>query len=385
MLNAPRRILLLAALAATGCHEAAETHTERPALPVVVTRPQKLDLPIQLHYPAELQAIQQADVQPMEIRGYVTKMLVDKGDVVKPGQVLARLDCTPYADERAKLEEAARQAEARQHFAAQTMERIKPMAAQNFVGAQDLEQAQAEAATSAAALAHAQAAVKEAQHKLSYCDLTAPFAGSVIMRYVDPGALVGPGNPVVSIADPSAMRIMVNVVERDVRLVKVGLEAELSVDAYPDRAFHGRVQRVVNAVDPKNRTMLVEVDIPNADGALKPGMFGRVAITVDTHRGALVALAKSLIVTEDGTFVFTTDGKSAHRRAVKLGFDDGDRVEVLSGLDATDQLVIAGQDLLGEGAPVEPHFDTSQPAAPGGHGGSAPPNESSATSVARSN
>jgi multidrug efflux pump subunit AcrA (membrane-fusion protein) len=143
-------ILLLLA----SCHEEVPPPV-RKASPVVVARPLKIDLPIQLRYPAELRAIQQADVQPMEIRGYVTQRLVDKGDTVKGGQVLARLDCTPYADERAKLEEAARQAEARQHFAKQTVERIKPMAQQNFVGAQDLDQAESEAATSSAAFAHA--------------------------------------------------------------------------------------------------------------------------------------------------------------------------------------------------------------------------------------
>lgn len=379
-------LLPAAVVGLAACQEQAKT-TERAALPVVVTHAQKMDLPIQLHYPAELQAIQQAEVQPMEIRGYVTKMRVDKGDTVKAGQVLARLDCTPYADERAKLEEAAKQAEARQHFAATTMARLEPMAKQNFVGAQDLEQAEAEAATSTAALAHAQAAVKEAQHKLSYCDLIAPFSGEVTMRYVDPGALVGPGNPVVSVADETAMRIFVNVVERDVSRVRVGEEASLTVDAYPHRVFRGRVERVVNAIDPKTRTMLVEVDIPNPDGALKPGMFGRVAITAEVHRGALVAMAKALQVTEDGTFVFTTDGKVAHRHQVKLGYDDGERVEILSGLAATDPLVIDGQDLLGEGAPVEPHFDPSSdappPAGPEEASPPPPPGATAPTSLAR--
>jgi RND family efflux transporter MFP subunit len=284
-------------------------------------------------------------------------MGVDKGDAVKAGQELARLDCTPYADERAKLDEAARQAEARQRFAAQTAERLRPMAQQNFVGAQDLAQAESEAASSAAALAHAQASVKEAQHKLGYCVLTAPFSGSVTLRYVDPGALVGPGTPVVQVVDGSAMRVMVNVVERDLGQVKVGQEATLTVDAYPGRSFRGRVQRVVNAVDPRSRTMLTEVDIPNPDGALKPGMFGRVAITVATHAGALVAPARALQVTEDGTFAFVVEGTTARRRKLRLAYDDGDEVEVLSGLAPTDQLVVSGQDLLGEGVTVEPHFE----------------------------
>jgi membrane fusion protein (multidrug efflux system) len=343
-------LLLLA-----GCHEEAPPAV-RKASSVVVARPLKVDLPIQLRYPAELQAIQQADVQPMEIRGYVTKMLVDKGDEVKGGQVLARLDCTPYSDERAKLEEAARQAEARQHFARQTVERIKPMAQQNFVGAQDLDQAESEAASSGAAFAHAQAALKQAQHKLSYCELTAPFAGSITMRYVDPGALVGPGNPVVSIVDSTQMRVMINVVERDLGQIRVGEDALLTVDAYPGHPFKGRVQRVVQAVDTRSRTMLVEADIPNPGGLLKPGMFGRVAITTAIHEGALVVPAVALRVTEEGTFAFVTDGKTAHRKKLTLAYDDGEQVEVTAGLAPTDQLVVSGQDLLGEGTEVDAHL-----------------------------
>lgn len=353
--------LLLPVLAAAGC-QAQPPPVGRKAIPVVVARPRKVDLPIQLRYPAELQAIQQADVQPMEIRGYVTRMLVDKGDVVKGGQVLARLDCTPYADERAKLEEAARQAEARERFARQTVERIKPMAAQNFVGAQELDQAASEAESSEASVAHARAALQQAQHKLGYCELTAPFAGSITMRYVDPGALVGPGNPVVSIVDGTQMRVMINVVERDLGQVRVGEEALLTVDAYPGRLFKGRVQRVVQAVDPRSRTMLVEADIPNAEGLLKPGMFGRVAITTAVHQGALVVPARALQVTEGGTYAFVTDGKTARRTRLTLAYDDGEEVEVTAGLAPTDQLVVSGQDLLGEGVAVEPHLAESDAA-----------------------
>jgi len=353
--------LLVAPLTFAGmaCHEEVAAGPAHRAFSVVVTRAQKLDLPIELHYPAELQAIQQTDVQPMEIRGYATKVLVDKGDVVKAGQLLARLNCTPYADERAKLEEAARQIEARAHFASQTLERLKPMAQQNFVGAQDLAQAETEAATSSAAVAHARASLTEAQHKLAYCDLTAPFAGDVVARYVDPGALVGPGNPVVTLVDNTVMRVMVNLVEKDIGLIRTGQQATLTVDAYPAKHFPGRVLRLVKAVDARTRTMLVEIDIPNEGGLLKSGMFGRVSIIVDTHKGTLVAPAAALVVQDGKTFFFTADGKVAKRKPVQLGFDDGDRVEVLSGLDAADMLVVSGQDLLGEGAPVDVHLDGS--------------------------
>jgi RND family efflux transporter MFP subunit len=166
---------------------------------------------------------------------------------------------------------------------------------------------------------------------------------------------------VVALVDNTAMRVTVSLVETDIGLVKIGQDARLTVDAYPKQVFRGRVQRLVKAVDPRTRTMLVEIDIPNHDDLLRPGMFGRVAITVAVHPGALVAPANALAVHESGAYVFTTGGKTAHRKKVKLGYDDGERVEITEGLDVADLLVTMGQDLLADGAAVEMHLETSAP------------------------
>ncbi|MFO0724702.1 MAG: efflux RND transporter periplasmic adaptor subunit [Myxococcota bacterium] len=350
------RPLLLLPLVLLACSEKKSAEAAKKPLSVVVARPQRADLPIDLHYPAELIAIQQTEIQPMEIRGYLTHVYVDKGDPVKAGKVLATVDCTAYSDERAKLEEALRQNEARKQFAEKTLERLRPMSEGNFIGAQELGQAETEAASSAAALARAKAELDAVRHKVGWCELTAPFSGVVTMRYADPGALVGPGNTVLQLVDDSSMRVMVGLVERDIDRVKLGQKARLEVDAMPDKPFWGQVQRLSRAVDAKTRTMLAEIDIPNREGLLHAGMFGRVAITVDVHPAALLVPDSALLVQEDGSYVFTVDGKAAHRRKIRTGVDDGERVEILEGLGPTDQLVTIGQDLLGEGAEVEAHL-----------------------------
>ncbi|MGQ0503806.1 MAG: efflux RND transporter periplasmic adaptor subunit [Myxococcaceae bacterium] len=343
--------LVLPVLALLGCSR--EANVNRRSLSVVAQRPTKKDLAVTLSYPAELKPLRQTEIQPLEVHGFVTQLLVDRGHSVKVGQVLAKLDCTGYADDRAKQREALRQLEARHEFARQTLERLRPMAEQKYLGAQDLAKAQTEATQADAALGQAAATLRAAETRVKDCVLTAPFDGDITARHVDVGARVGPGVPLFTLVDGRTLRATVHLVDLDAGKVHAGQPAALTVEAFPGRVFEGRVERVVKALDRATRTLAAEVDISNDEDLLRPGLFARVKLTVATHPGALLVPAVALLVQEEESSIYLTDMKTARRQKVKLGFDDGEWVEILEGVSEQDRVVVAGKDLLGDGAAVE--------------------------------
>jgi RND family efflux transporter MFP subunit len=156
-----------------------------------------------------------------------------------------------------------------------------------------------------------------------------------------------------------SLRIMIPVPETDLPRVRKAQPASLVVDAYPQQTFRGTITRFASAVDPKSRTMLTEVDIPNADGRLRPGMYVRVTLTLEVHQHALSIPSDAVMGPEDKRFVYTVEGGRARRTPVTLGVDDGKNVEVTGGLSRTSQVVLAGRDTLVDGAEVR-----ATPAAP---------------------
>jgi membrane fusion protein (multidrug efflux system) len=342
---------------------------------VKVQRPSVRDLPIRLTYPAELQAIQAADIRPIEAKGYVRKLTVDKGSKVKTGQLLALVDCPEYHARRKQASEAIRAAKSVYTNAKLTLSRIAPMREKNFVSQIDVDNAQAAYDSAEARLKNEEARLVEVEHLLGYCEIRAPFNGEVTMRYVDPGEQVRPGGPpLLSLVRRDAMRVQVNVVERDAVNMREGLPVELTVHGLTGESFHGKVTRLVRSLDPRTRTLLTEIEIPNPDGVLTPGMFGRVSVVVDRRKRAILVPATAVLATDTGTSVFvireervtripkkgafgldiesTVREGRAVRAPVEIGFDTGEEVEILKGLRASDSVVVMGRDLIKDGALV---------------------------------
>jgi RND family efflux transporter MFP subunit len=321
---------------------------------VKVQRPTIRDLPIRLTYPAELQAIQAVDVRPIEAKGFVTKMAVDKGDRVREGQLLLTVDCPEYHERRQQALQRIRSAKALYVNAKLTLERLAPMRAQNFVSQLEVDNAQASFDSSEAQLKNEEARLAEADHLLGFCTIRAPFRGEVVMRFVDPGAQVRPGGPpLLTLARRDAMRVQLNLIERDAQHIREGLPAELTVHGLGGETFHGKVTRYVRSMDPKTRTLLVEIEIPNPDGVLKQGMFGRVSLVVDRHPRAVLIPATALLATDTGNFAFVVQDGRARRVPITVGYDTGDEVEVLKGLRGQELVVVVGRDLISDGSPVQ--------------------------------
>ncbi|MGH9199938.1 MAG: efflux RND transporter periplasmic adaptor subunit, partial [Vicinamibacterales bacterium] len=187
------------------------------------------------------------------------------------------------------------------------------------------------------------ARLEELRINLQNTSVTSPVDGFVAKRNVDPGAMVSQNSPIASVVDISRLRMVANVIEKDLRMVSVGDLADVDVDAFPGETFRGRIARVAPVLDPSTRTAAMEVEVPNPTFKLKPGMYARVNLTVEDRRGVLVAPKTAVIDFESKRGVWVP---SAENRAtfvqVELGIEDTTTVEIKSGLKEGDRIVTTG-------------------------------------------
>jgi RND family efflux transporter MFP subunit len=193
-----------------------------------------------------------------------------------------------------------------------------------------------------------------------YTRIIAPFDGLVTERFADPGSFVqnaganqASARPIVKLVRDQVLRVMIPVQENDVPSIRRGHAVRLAVDAFPRRRFQGTVTRYASAVDPKSRTMVTEVDIPNPNRLLRPGMYTRATLVLAVHHDALSVPSKALMGPEDKRFVYTVSGGHAHRTPVTVGLDDGKTAEISFGLTPGSSVVLTGQDTLVDGAAVK--------------------------------
>jgi len=212
-------------------------------------------------------------------------------------------------------------------------------------------------------------ALAAASSMAGYTRIIAPYTGVITERLADPGAFVqnasanqASARGIVKLVKDGGLRIMIPVPEMDLPYVRRGERATVLVDAYPKQPFPGAVTRFAGAVDPKSRTMLTEIDVANPGGRLKPGMYARVTLTLETRHGALSVPSEAVMGKDDDRFVYiVTEGK-ARKTAVKVGIDDGKMAEVTEGLTAASQVVLVGRDTLVDGAAVKAEPAKLEPA-----------------------
>ena len=304
-----------------------------------------------------------------KVPGYVERILVDRGSMVKQGALLAELSAPELkaqiaegeskvqAAESDKLQAQAQLAAAESTYAdlRKAAETPGAVAGNEVVqmqkqveAAQALVRARDQASQAAAAALHAQKDME------AYLKIAAPFDGVVTDRFVHPGALAGPGaDPVLLVIQQiSHLRLVVPVPEEDLGGMVRGATISFRVPAYPDRAYTGTVARMAHALDPKTRTMPVELDVANRDGTLAPGMYPSVKWPVRREHPALFVPKTSVVTTTERTFVVRARGGRAEWVDVKKGAADGDLIEVSGALAAGDRVVRRGTDELRDGMPI---------------------------------
>jgi membrane fusion protein, multidrug efflux system len=305
-----------------------------------------------------------------KVPGYVEKVLVDRGSVVKEGELLINLSApemeAQIAEAQSKLQgaEADRlQAEAQLAAAQSTYERTQEaaktpgaVAGNDLILAQkQVEAAQALVNSRQKASNAAQAAVDARNAMMAYLKITAPFDGVVTDRLVHPGALVGPpvDPALLVIQQVSHLRVVVPVPEEDVGGIVRGANVEFTVPAYPARLYSGRLARIAQALDQKTRTMAVELDVMNHDGALAPGMYPSVKWPVRGQSAELWVPKTSIVTTTERTFVIRDREGRAEWVDVKKGVTEGDLIEVMGNLKTGDLVVRRATDETQNGAPLQ--------------------------------
>jgi membrane fusion protein, multidrug efflux system len=334
--------------------------------PVDVVRVVSKPVERQVTLPGEFQPYLTVPIYA-RVSGFVQRANVDRGSVVKQGQVLATLEAPEMqaqvaeAESRAQAVELQRtEAEAKLASAQSTYERLKAASATPGVVAEnDLQVAQktAEAAQALvrsydSSLKAAQAHLKAVRDLAQYLRITAPFAGIITERNVHPGALVGPGTgaiPLFQLHQVSRLRLVVAVPEALVGAIVRGARVLFTVPAYPGQPFYGVVRLTAHDLDVKTRTMPVELEVSNTDVRLAPGMYAEVSWPVRRAQASLLVPPTSIVTTTERTFVIRIKQGVAEWVNVGRGARVGDLIEVFGPLQEGDAVVRRGTDEIREG------------------------------------
>jgi membrane fusion protein (multidrug efflux system) len=318
--------------------------------------------------PAELQPYLTVSLHA-KVPGYVERVLVDRGSIVKQGELLAELNAPELQAQIAEAESRMQSvesekllAEAQLAAAESTYDRLRKAAetpgavAGNEViqSQKQVEAAQALVRARGQASQAARAALAAQKDMQAYLKIAAPFDGVVTDRFVHPGALVGPGaDPMLLVIQQiSRLRLVVPVPEEDVGGTVRGASVLFHVPAYPERTYTGTVARIAHALDPRTRTMPVELDVSNPDGTLAPGMYPSVRWAVRREHPALFVPKTSVVATTERTFVIRSRNGRAEWVDVKKGAADGDLVEISGAVAAGDRVVRRATDELRDGLPI---------------------------------
>ena len=273
-----------------------------------------------------------------ELGGAVEEVRFDKGDRVEKGALLARVGSDLL---RAALAEAEADLEGvrLQHVQAKQLVEREASPLQDLLGAE-------------ANLKRFEARAEAARLRLARSEITAPASGVVIERGIEPGEVLGPGSAVAVLHDTAVLRATIGIPETDIAFFSVGSPAEISMDAYPDRSFEGRISYIAPSATHPGRNFQAEVEVANADGALRSGLIVRTRLQRRTFEDAVV-VARDVLVERDGILhAFVLEDGMADLREVTLGPDEGDQVVITAGLEVGETLITGGHRNLLDGQPV---------------------------------
>jgi RND family efflux transporter MFP subunit len=305
-----------------------------------------------------------------KVVGFVERVLVDRGSAVHQGDLLVDLSAPELkariaeAESKVQSAEADRlQAEAQLAAAQATYDRLKKASeTPGAIAGNELIQAEKQVEAAQALVRSRQQAGRAAESLVAaekdleaYLRITAPFDGVVTDRLVHPGALVGPGadTALLVVQQISHLRLVAAVPEEDVAGIVPGGHVEFKVPAHPERTYSGTVARIAHALDPKTRTMPVELDVVNRDGSLSPGMYPTVKWPVRRAHPALMVPRTAVVTTTERTFVIRANNGRAEWVNVGKGVADGDLMEVTGPLQPGDKVVKRATDEIREGAALQ--------------------------------
>jgi RND family efflux transporter MFP subunit len=283
------------------------------------------------------------------------KNYVDIGDYVTTGKLLSQIDNSTYIQTLKQSQGLLNQAKAGLENNKLNLERTKQLVEKGLSSQSDLDNAQMSVKVSEAQVETAEANVRNADLQVSYCNIRAPFSGYITKRLLDVGSYVSStpqsnSNVIFILADTKVLKIMINVLEKDLPLLDKVEKVTMKTDSYPEDVFTGKIKRVSESLDLNTRTMVVEVDIDNKNNLLKPGMFANVDFILDVHNDVLILPVQTILKDDKGTFVYMMSPDSlAQKLYIEKGIEQNNQSEVISGLDDNSKIVVSGQELLKDG------------------------------------
>ncbi|MCR4321618.1 MAG: efflux RND transporter periplasmic adaptor subunit [Candidatus Brocadiaceae bacterium] len=311
-----------------------------------------------------------------KVSGYLEEILYDKGDWVQKGDVIARI-ALPELENELKIQEAElaqckadiERAQSEVTLREIIYNRLAKVQAESkdLVPEEHVDEAKGQLEVAKAELALVKSRgdvvltrIEKTKTLLGYTTIKAPFSGVITNRWVDPGALIQAATTsqdkaasIVHIMDMNTLRVQVHVPEPDTPFIETGKKATLTVNELPGKIFDASVSRYSWALERNTRTMLVEIDVSNAEHILRPGMFAKATIHLKAHEDVLTIPAESLITESDKAYIYVADDNNTVRKVpVKTGIDDGIIVEILDGLQESDKVIVAGKHLVTEGDTV---------------------------------
>ncbi|CAN5693272.1 efflux RND transporter periplasmic adaptor subunit [soil metagenome] len=315
------------------------------------------------------------------VTGRLQAVHVKLGESVRRGQAIAKVEDREIQEQVRQAEAAfkvsaatIRQREADLNLARTNLERNRTLVERELLPRQTFDDTEARYQAALAQLDLARAQFEQSKSRLDELKISlantviaSPVDGFVGKRYLDPGASVGPNVPVASIVDIRTVRMVANIVERDVKRLTIGMPAQVEVDAFPGEKFQGRVARLAPVFDPQTRTAEMEIEVPNSGYRLKPGMYARVDLTLESRDNALTVPSSAVVDVQGTAGVFVASGDTpqpasnppaqpatltAKFQPVQIGIRDAEQVEITSGLSDGTRVITTGATALRDGDPI---------------------------------
>ena len=332
--------------------------TEEIAVPTVeVVHPSTEPPQSELQLPSTLQAYIEAPIYA-RTTGYLRRWYKDIGSKVSKGELLADIE-TPEVDQELLQSRAARdQAAAQLKLAQSSAKRWENLQKMDAVSQQETDERSSSYIQGEANLNAAEANVRRLEQLESFKHIYAPFSGVLTTRNTDVGALVnagngGPNQQLFVIAQIDPIRIYVNVPETDSPSIHKGVEVDIQVSALVGEHFTGSVVRTADAIDPATRTLNTEIDVPNSKGRLLPGSYAQVHLALNQQVQRLTVPSNALLFRAEGPrAAIVGAGSKVQLRPVAIGRDFGNTVEIISGLEQADAVVVSPSDSLENGQVV---------------------------------
>jgi membrane fusion protein (multidrug efflux system) len=317
--------------------EVSEEEEEAAPIPVETAQPTRGDVYAMYTGTAPVEAFAEADVIA-KVDGEVRELLVEEGQDVGKGQVLARLD-----GDRLRLE--LNESEAKLRKLQRDYERNVDLKEKGLISDGDFERIKFE-------MDALEASFNLARLELDYTQIRAPIDGVVSERYVKMGNTVSVGEPLFRVTSLNPLVAYLHVPEREYRNIEAGQPVSIDIDALPDEPVIATVSRVSPIVDPQTGTFKITVEIVDDERRIKPGMFGRIGVVHDVHTNALQVPRSAVVEDEGRTSVFVVENDVAVRKAVTLGYGNRGLVEITNGLEDGESVVTVGQTSLKQDSKV---------------------------------